>query len=103
MKVATKEQIKEQVLKIIPDNRSNAITSKELMSFTGLKFRELKEIIAELRLLHPICSKETEGGGYWMAEDEKDIKEFISMISRRRDGYNKTIAIMENHIFDEVN
>ena len=103
MKVATKEQIKEQVLKIIPDNRSNAITSKELMSFTGLKFRELKEIIAELRLLHPICSKETEGGGYWMAEDEKDIKEFVSMISRRRDGYNKTIAIMENHIFDEVN
>ena len=103
MKQVTKEQLKEQILKLIPANRSNAITSRELMSFTGLKFRELKEIITELRLLHPICSKETEGGGYWMAQDEKDIKEFVSMISRRRDGYNKTIAIMENHIFDEVN
>jgi hypothetical protein len=103
MKQVTKEQLKEQVLKLIPDTRSNAITSRELMSFTGLKFRELKEIITELRLLHPICSKETGGGGYWIAEDEKDIKEFIAMIGRRRDGYNKTITIMENHICDEVN
>lgn len=98
-----KDAIKEQVLNLIPDKRSNAITSKELMGFTGLKFRELKEVITELRLIHPICAKETEGGGYWMAENETDIKEFIAMISRRRDGYNKTITIMENHIFDEVN
>lgn len=102
MKQVTKEQLKERVLKLIPDTRSNAITSRELMSFTGLKFRMLKEIIAELRLLHPICSKETEGGGYWMAEDDGDIKEFVKMISRRRDGYNKTIDIMENHIADEA-
>ena len=102
MKQVTKEQLKERVLKLIPDTRSNAITSRELMRFTGLKFRMLKEIIAELRLLHPICSKETEGGGYWMAEDDGDIKEFVKMISRRRDGYNKTIDIMENHIADEA-
>ena len=68
------------------------------MNFTGLSFRRLKEIISELRITYPICSRDTNGGGYWLAEDEKDIKEFISMISRRRDGYNKTIAIMENHI-----
>lgn len=97
------QDIKERVLNLIPDSKDNAITSKELMSFTGLKFRELKEIIAELRIEHPICSRETDGGGYWMAEDALDIKEFIAMISRRRDGYNKTIAIMENHICDEVN
>ena len=102
MKQVTKEQLKEQVLKLIPDTRSNAITSRELMSFTGLKFRMLKEIIAELRLLHPICSKETEGGGYWTAEDDGDIKEFVKMISRRRDGYNKTIEVMQNHIADEA-
>ena len=65
------QDIKEQVLNLIPDSKDNAITSKELMSFTGLKFRELKEIIAELRILHPICSRETDGGGYWMAENDK--------------------------------
>lgn len=98
-----KNVVKEQVLNLIPDNRKNAITSKELMISTGLKLRGLKQIIAQLRIEYPICSKETEGGGYWIAEDEEDIKEFVSMISRRRDGYNKTIAIMENHICDEVN
>ena len=98
-----KTDIQEQVLNLIPKKREDAITSKELMNFTGLSFRELKKIISELRITYPICSRETDGGGYWLAEDEKDIKEFISMISRRRDGYNKTIAIMENHINDEVN
>ena len=98
-----KADIQEQVLNLIPKKREDAITSKELMNFTGLSFRHLKEIISELRIIYPICSRETNGGGYWLAEDERDIKEFISMISRRRDGYNKTIAIMENHINDEVN
>lgn len=95
-----KTDIQEQVLNLIPKKREDAITSKELMNFTGLSFRHLKQIISELRITYPICSKETDGGGYWLAEDERDIKEFISMISRRRDGYNKTIAIMENHIND---
>jgi DNA-binding IscR family transcriptional regulator len=98
-----KTDIREQVLNLIPKKREDAITSKELMNFTGLPFRHLKKIISELRIIYPICSRETDGGGYWLAEDERDIKEFISMISRRRDGYNKTIAIMENHINDEAN
>ncbi len=98
-----KTGIQEQVLNLIPKKREDAITSKKLMNFTGLSFRDLKQIISELRIIYPICSKETDGGGYWLAEDERDIKEFISMISRRRDGYDKTIAIMENHINDEVN
>ncbi len=69
-----------------------------LLNFTELTFRQLKRIISELRVLYPICSKETDGGGYWMPENDEDIKEFIKMISRRRDGYNKTINVMENHI-----
>ena len=98
-----KQDINERILNLIPDSKDNAITGKELMSFTGLTFRQIKEIIAELRMLHPICSRETNGGGYWIAETDEDIKGFVSMISRRRDGYNKTIAVMENHICDEVN
>lgn len=98
-----KTDIQEQVLNLIPKKREDAITSKELMNFTGLSFRHLKRIISELRIIYPICSREIDGGGYWLAEDERDIKEFISMISRRRDGYNKTIAIMENHINNGVN
>ena len=97
-----KTDIQEQVLNLIPKKREDAITSKELMNFTGLSFRHLKQIISELRIIYPICSRETDGGGYWLAEDERDVKEFISMISRRRDGYNKTIEVMQNHIGEEV-
>ena len=98
-----KTDIQEQVLNLIPKKRKDAITSKELMNSTGLSFRRLKEIISELRIIYPICSQETDGGGYWMAENDNDIDEFVAMISRRRDGYNKTIAIMENHKCNEVN
>ena len=97
-----KSTVKEQVLNLIPNNRKNAITSKDLIGFTGLKLRELKEIITQLRIEYPICSKETQGGGYWMAENAEDIKEFVKMMSRRRDGYNKTIEVMQNHIGEEV-
>lgn len=94
--------MKERLLNLIPKEKEMAITSRELTSLTGIKLRQLKILITELRMEYPICSKETEGGGYWMAESDKDIKEFIKMISRRRDGYNKTIRVMQNHIGEEV-
>lgn len=85
---------------LIPKERRNAITLGSICSFTGLKPRIVKELITELRVETPICSKETEGGGYWLAETNQDIEEFVNMIKRRRDGYNKTIEIMSQHRFD---
>ena len=94
--------MKERLLNLIPNEKERAITGRELTSLTGIKLRQLKILITELRMEYPICSKETEGGGYWMAESDEDIKEFVKMISRRRDGYNKTIEVMQNHIGEEV-
>lgn len=94
--------MKERLLNLIPNEKERAITGRELTSLTGIKLRQLKVLITELRMEYPICSKETEGGGYWMAETDEDIKEFVKMISRRRDGYNKTIEVMQNHIGEEV-
>lgn len=94
--------MKERLLNLIPNEKERAITGRELTSLTGIKLRQLKILITELRMEYPICSKETEGGGYWMAESDEDIKGFVKMISRRRDGYNKTIEVMQNHIGEEV-
>lgn len=94
------ENLKSMVLEKIPNKKEEAIQSKELQALTGLSFRRLKEVITELRKTHPICSKETEGGGYWIAENKSDIREFIMMIARRRDGYNKTINRMQKHLDD---
>ena len=87
-----------RVLSLIPKDKASAITSKDLMSLTGFSFRGLKAIISELRRDYPICSKETDGGGYWIAENKDDVREFISMIARRRDGYNNTIDLMQNYM-----
>ena len=94
------ENLKNMVLEQIPDKKAEAIQSKELQALTGLSFRKLKEVITELRKTYPICSKETDGGGYWIAENESDIREFIMMIAKRRDGYNKTINRMQRHLDD---
>jgi DNA-binding IscR family transcriptional regulator len=94
------ENLKSMVLERIPNKRAEAIPSKELQALTGLPLRKLKEVITELRKTHPICSKEIDGGGYWMAENESDIREFIIMIARRRDAYNKTINRMQRHLDD---
>ncbi len=92
------EDLKSMVLELIPDKRAEAIQSRELQARTGLPLRRLKEVITELRKTHPICSKEIDGGGYWMAENRNDIREFIMMITRRRDGYTKTINRMQRHL-----
>jgi len=92
------EDLKSMVLELIPDKKAEAIQSKELQVLTGLSFRKLKEVITELREEHPICSKEIDGGGYWIAENESDIREFITMMAKRRNGYTKTINRMRRHL-----
>ena len=94
------ENLKGMVLEHIPDKKAEAIQGRELQALTGLPLRRLKEVITELRKTHPICSKETDGGGYWIAEDRNDIREFIMMIARRRDGYTQTINRMQRHLDD---
>lgn len=94
------ENLKDIVLEQIPNRRVEAIQSRELQARTGLPLRRLKEVITELRKEYPICSKEIDGGGYWIAENENDIREFIMMIAKRRNGYNKTINRMQRHLDD---
>lgn len=101
MKNHSREDHKEIILSLIPKTREEAIPGPELSRLTRLTSRAVKGLITELRVEYPICSKETEGGGYWMAESEQDIIEFIKMIERRRNAHNKTIEIMSHHIFNE--
>ncbi len=101
MKNYSREDYKEIILSLIPKTRADAIPGPELNRLVHLTSRAVKGLIAELRVEYPICSKETEGGGYWMAENEQDIIEFIKMIERRRNAHNKTIEVMSHHIFKE--
>lgn len=83
---------------IINSNKYKPITSKELIAWTGLSFRKLKVIITKLRQYYAIVSKETDGGGYWIAENTDDINNFINMIGRRMNGYQETINTMQKYL-----
>jgi predicted transcriptional regulator len=101
MKNYSREDHKEIILSLIPQMREEAIPGPELSRLTHLTPRAIRELVTELRIEYPICSKETEGGGYWMAENEQDIIEFVKMIERRRNAHSKTIEVMSHHIFNK--
>jgi len=97
-----KEFLEASVYNYIKNNASkkNPVTSKTLCNELNVSFRELKRLITSLRKEYPIVAKETEGGGYWIAENEDDIINFIQMIQRRKQGYEETITTMSSFIAD---
>ena len=97
MKNKNKNYLKKMLLDLLPDNYAERKTSKELCRILGLSFRNLKELVTELRVEYPICAVQIGRGGYWISNDKREIKEFIKMIEARKEGYEKTIAVMQNH------
>ena len=97
-----KEQFEE--LKIMVYNeianasKAHPLKGKRLCSNLNLSFRQVKKIITLLREEYPIVSKETNGGGYWLAKSENDIVQFIKMINARKLGYEETIDKMQNFL-----
>lgn len=75
-------------------NENNPITSKQLCKEYKISFRLLKQIITRLREDYPIVSKETNGGGYWLATTNREILNFTNMIEARKKGYEDTINKM---------
>lgn len=95
-KSKVKETLKIEVLNIIRNHRKDyPIQSKELCTRLNIPFRILKEVITELRESIPIVSKETNGGGYWIAESDEEILDYINMINARKQGYEETINKMK--------
>ena len=77
------------------------IKGKRLCNNLNLPFRVVKKIITSLREEYPIVSKETNGGGYWLATSQSDILQFIKMINARKIGYEETIDKMKKFLDDK--
>lgn len=87
------------ILALLPSCERDAMTLGELRSsMGGMSARKIKEIISELRTCIPVVSKETDGGGYWIADNPEDVRRFMIMISNRRDGYNRTLEKMQKYL-----
>ena len=92
------ETLKDVIKESIPYGYDNRITLRELVRWTGLSSAEIKKIIAELRIELPIVAQHANGGGYWVATTEAEIKDFINLITAHRNAVNKTISIMQEHL-----
>lgn len=93
------EDLKILVLnKIQNASKEKPIKSKILCSDLNISFRLLKELITSLREDYPIVSKDTNGGGYWIATTEAEILSFINMINARKRGYEETVQKMNIHL-----
>ena len=92
------EYEKEIILSHIPKAHEDAITLPDLCARVGMSKRMVKEVITLLRDDHPICAQETNGGGYWIAENDEHVYAFIRMIERRKRGYDETIDKMRAHV-----
>ena len=98
MKKEEFNDLAELVLGSITGTSENPTTRDELLRRTGLKLRDLKLIIYRLREHYPICSRETDGGGYWIANTDDDVREYIQMLVNRMRGNNTTIKYMLSHL-----
>lgn len=86
---------------IVNASKAKPIKGNQICFELGLPFRVVKQLISSLREEYPIVSKETDGGGYWLAEDNNDIIKFIQMINARRSGYDETIIKMQKFLNNE--
>lgn len=86
---------------IVNATKQHPIKGNQICFELGLPFRTVKQLISALREEYPIVSKETDGGGYWLAENDEDIVKFIRMIEARRSGYDETIIKMRKYLTDD--
>lgn len=83
--------------------KAHPIKERTLRNNLNISRRVLQKVLVTLREDYPIVAKETEDGGYWIAEDEADIIAFIQMMTRRKNGYENTITLMNNFLTDYGN
>ena len=84
-------------------SKSKPIKLNTLCKEFSLTRRQMQKIMFELRKTYPIVAKETEGGGYWIAETEDDIVSYIHMMTNRIKGYTETINLMNAHLLNYGN
>lgn len=79
-------------------SKEKPIKQKDLRYDLNISSRKLKAIISDLRDEYPIMSRQSNGGGVWLATSEEEILDFITMINSHKKTYEKTIEKMNRHL-----
>lgn len=75
-----------------------SLTLKDFRDLTGLKDRSIKAIIKSLRIELPIVARNTNGGGYWIAKNTKDLEDYVKLLKTNIAGYEETLGVMVDHL-----
>lgn len=86
------------VLDVLRKGYQNKVNLKYIAKLLGISVREVSYTIVELREFYPICSTTLDGGGVWIADNNKDILRFIKQMQKLRDTHQLNINYMEGHI-----
>ena len=62
---------------------NNAMTTKKLMRLTGLSKREVTKAVERERRKHFICSRMTNGGGYYRPATSGEVLDYIKSQEKR--------------------
>ena len=76
------EALKARIMDILEAGKT--VTTAALMDETGLSRRDLQKAIHALRLDGVvICSRTTEGGGYWIPATPEQAQQYVDSMTRR--------------------
>ncbi len=83
------------VAELLPTGKENAVKSQKLADLIGCKsIRELQQIIAEERAMGSvILSTSQNGGGYFLPQNEMEVREFVQTLQNRG---KHTLAALES-------
>lgn len=70
------------IVELIPVGHENAITRQELCRITGLRDRDVRNLIEDARAEHCICNN-CDGAGYYIPTELSEINDFIAQETSR--------------------
>lgn len=91
------------LLEHIPYGKENAISRKELEKSTSLCDRLNRELIERERCSEDICQdgvilSSSKSGGYWISDDEFEIREFNAELKSRIRSLQRTLIHNEQFL-----
>lgn len=76
------------ILDYIPIGKENAVTRAQLCAYTGLSDRTVRQLIEIARIEGAIIINQQDGKGYFISEDEEDIRRQIAT------NHNRAMSIL---------
>lgn len=78
------EKVRQSILAVIGTGEENKTSTAEIILKTGLKERQIRKAVHDLRIAGVlICSSTAPPGGYFLPTSPEEVRPFVKSMSRR--------------------